>query len=216
MGDRRKGDRRAPEEGVIRIQKKDVVICTALIGILIFAIVFNIVTWSAYINKRREYNSLIDHYYNEDSNNNSTITENVPNVENNNNYSCDMSVISNKTRIKAGETIEYEIRISNINAGEGVKAFETYIDYDSNIFDCMIKSNEEDNWSKVGFLEGYLTMYKNDNINTEDQLIAKIVFTAKKDISANNYKVNFEKNKFTAGDDQLFEVADNNIEIKVD
>ena len=217
MGDRRKGDRRAPEEGVIRIQKKNVLVYGVLIAIFILAVVLNIVTWYAYITNKREYNTLIDHYYNGDSNDNSNnIENNVESVENSNNYSCDLDINANKKSIKAGESIEYEIKVSNINASEGIKAFETYINYDSNLFNCTVKSNEEENWTKVGFLEGYLTMVKNENVNLEDQEIAKVVFTAKTDISANNYKVSFEKNKFTAGDDQVFEVADNSVEIKVD
>lgn len=223
MGDRRKGDRRAPEEGVIRIQKKNIWIYVILIIFFIIAVVLNVITWSAYIKNKKELDTVIDHYYNEDlnNNNNSSNTENVDYAENaeitrnNYNYSCNMSVSTNKTSIKAGESIEYEIKISDINANEGIKAFETYINYDSNLFDCSVKSNEDENWSKTGFLEGYLTMVRNENENTEDQVIAKIVFTAKNDITANNYKVNFTKNKFTVGDDQVFEVADNNIEIKV-
>lgn len=217
MGDRRKGDRRAPEEGVIKIQKKNILIYAILIIFFIIAVVLNIITWSAYIKNKKEYDTVIDHYYNEDSNNNmdNIETENVANVETINNYSCDMSITSNKTSIKAGESIEYEIKISDINADEGIKAFETYINYDSNLFDCAVKSNEEENWSKVGFLEGYLTMVKNDNANLEDQVIAKIVFTPKTNITSNNYKINFTKNKFTVGNDQVFEVEDNSIEIEV-
>lgn len=216
MGDRRKGDRRAPEEGVIRIKKKNAWIYGIVIAILVFAIVLNIISWSAYIRSKNEYNTLIDHYYNEDLNNNSSNTENIGIVENNNNYSCNMSINTNKASIKAGESIEYEIKISDINASKGIKTFETYINYESNLFDCIVKSNEEENWTRVGFLEGYLTMVKNENANLENQVIAKVVFTAKKDIPANNYKVNFEKNKFTSEDDQVFEVADYNIEIKVE
>ena len=216
MGDRRKGDRRAPEEGVIKIQKKNVWVYGVLITIFILAVVLNIVTWSAYITNKKEYNTLIDHYYNGDSNNNNNIENNVESVENSNNYSCNLDINANKKSIKAGESIEFEIKVSNINASEGIKAFETYINYDSNLFDCIVKSNEEENWTKVGFLEGYLTMVKNENVNFEDQKIAKVVFTAKEDITPNIYKVNFTKNKFTVGDDQVFEVADNSIEIKVD
>ena len=214
MGDRRKGDRRAPEEGVIRIQKKNVGIFGVVIGALVFAIILNIMSWSAYLKYKNQYNTLIDNYYNGDNNNDSTETAKV--VESTNNYTCDISINGNKTSIKPGETIEYEIKASNINAGEGINAFEAYIDYDSNIFDCKVKSNEDENWSKTGFLEGYLTMNKLDDANTDDQVIAKIVFTAKSGISAGSYKATLNSIKFTSGDDQVFKVADNNIEIKVD
>lgn len=218
MGDRRKGDRRSPEEGVIKIQKKSVWISTVLIVILIGTIVLNIVTWSLYLQMRKRYNTVIDHYYNEDTNNNSRNISNTAKTKNeeNNKYTCDISINGNKKSIKPGEEIEYEIRVSNINAEKGIKSFESYIDYDSNIFDCKVVSNEEKNWSKIGFIEGYLTLYKSENINAEDQKIVKLVFTAKSEVSSKEYKVALKNMKFTTADDQIFKVADSDIEIKVD
>ncbi len=212
MGDRRKGDRRAPEEGVIRIQKKNVGIYGALILILVLAIALNIVSWYAYFKSRNKYNSMVEHFYNSDNNNVETPTITTTNS----NYSCDLSINASKESIKPGESIEYELTVSNMNAGNGIKAFETYINYDSNLFDCTVKSNEESNWSKAGFLEGYLTMIKNENVNAEDQVIAKIVFTAKANVTKNSYKVNFEKIKFTSEDDQVFGAGDSEINIQVD
>ena len=216
MGDRRKGDRRAPEEGVIRIQKKNVWVYGIVIAFLIFAIILNIISWSAYINSKNQYNTLIDHYYNGESDN-SNNTEVSKNVESSNNYSCDVSANANKKSIKPGETIEYEVKVSNINAAEGIKAFETYIEYDTNLLDCSVKSNEDANWSKIGFLEGYLTMNKSDlNASADDQVIAKIVFTAKANISAGNHEISLKNIRFTSGDEQTFKVADKNINITVD
>lgn len=216
MGDRRKGDRRAPEEGVIRIQKKNALVYGIVIFFLILAVVLNIISWSAYFKSKSQYNTVIEHIYNGDSNNASSTTETTKTVENNN-YSCDVSINGDKTSIKPGETIEYEIMVSNINAGEGIKAFETYIDYDSNLFDCSVKSNEESNWTKSGYLEGYLTMYKSDlNASKDDQVVAKITFTAKSNVAADTYKVALKNIKFTSGDEQTFMVVDNNIDIKVD
>lgn len=217
MGDRRKGDRRAPEEGVIRIQKKNVWVYGIVIAFLIFAIILNIISWSAYINSKNQYNTLIDHYYNGESDNSNNTETTTNNTEINNNYTCDISINGNKTSIKPGDSVEYEIRVSNINAGDGIKAIETYIDYDSSIFDCKVESNDENGWLKTGFLEGYLTMYKSDlNASKDEQVIAKIVLTAKADVSAGNYNVTLNNIKFTSGDDQIFKVADNNINIKVD
>ncbi|MBR0427967.1 MAG: hypothetical protein IJK18_07210 [Clostridia bacterium] len=215
MGDRRKGDRRAPEEGVIKIQKKNIWIYGLVIALLIFAIVLNIISWSAYFKSKSQYNTLVDHYYNGDTNNTRSTTETKKSVENNN-YSCNISINGDKKSIKPGESIEYEVKISNINAGQGIRSFETYIDYDSNLFDCKVISNEEENWSKIGFLEGYLTMVKSDDVSTEDQVIAKIVFTAKSNVSAGSYKTSLNNIKFTSGDSQIFSIADNNINIKVD
>ena len=43
MADRRQGDRREPEKGVIKIQFKDAVIYVVLAAIIIISIIFNIV-----------------------------------------------------------------------------------------------------------------------------------------------------------------------------
>lgn len=213
MGDRRKGDRRAPEEGVFRIEKKKVGIYGILIGILIFAIVLNVLSWSAYIKVKIKYDTLVNHYYNEDSNTN-TQTETI---SENNNYSCDISIKENKKSIKAGETIEYYIKVSNINAGDGIKSFETYVDYDTNMFECRIISNEEKNWNKTGFLEGYLTMYKSDlQASSDDQIIAKVVFTAKQNVPSGNYKALLKSIKLTSGDDQIINIEDKTININVE
>ena len=60
-------------------------------------------------------------------------------------------------------------------------------------------------------------MYKSDlNANKDDQVIAKIVFTAKSNVVAGNYQVTLNNIKFISGDEQTFRVVDNNINIKVD
>ena len=213
MGDRRKGDRRAPEEGVFRIEKKKVAIYAILIGILIFAIVLNIWSWTAYIRYKLRYDTLVNHYYNEDSNTN---TQNER-ISENSNYSCDISIKGNKKSIKAGESVEFDIKVSNINAGEGIKSFETYVEYDTNLFECRINSDEEYNWTKSGFLEGYLTMYKSDlQANSEDQIIAKFVFTAKENVPSGSYNALLKNIKLTSGDDQIINLEDQTININVE
>lgn len=213
MGDRRKGDRRSPEKGVFRIEKKKVRTFTIVIGILVIAIVLNIISWSAYIRYKNKYDTLVNHYYNEDSNTNSQNEI----ISENNNYSCDISIKGNKNSIKAGETIEYDIKVSNIDAGEGIKSFETYIDYDTNMFECRINSNEEQNWTKTGYLEGYLTMYKSDlQASSDDQIIAKFVFTAKANVPSGSYKTVLKNIRLTSGDDQMINLEDKIININVE
>lgn len=213
MGDRRKGDRRAPEEGVFKIQKKNLWIYLVLIVVLIGAVVLNVYTWSAYIQQRKKYDTIIDHYYNDDSNSSDVTT--MSDEENSNGYTCDFSINGEKTSVKAGESLEYELSILNIKADTGIKAFETFIDYDENVFDCKVKSNEEDNWSKIGFLEGALTMYKNENVNKDDQTIVKVVLTAKDSATAGNYKVSFKNIRLTAEDEKSFKLEDSSIDIKI-
>lgn len=215
MGDRRKGDRRAPEEGVIKINAKKLWIYIVLMVFLIGAIALNVVVWAAYIKQRKQYDTIIDHYYNDDTNSSSNIS-NTASEEVSNGYTCDLSINGDKTSVKAGETLEYELSILNINANAGIKAFETYIEYDPNVFDCKVKSNEEDNWNKIGFLENFLTMYKNENANTDEQTIVKIELTAKKSAPVGTYKLAFKNIRLTAEDEQSFKLEDSSIDIKVD
>ena len=214
MGDRRKGDRRAPEDGVIKIQKKNIGIYAILIIMLIFAIALNIVLWFSYIKYKNQYNILLDHYYNDKSNINNTSNEKDMGVKNN--YTCEIT-IKEDTKNKTNESITYEVNVSKITAREGIKSFETYIDYDSNVFDCKVESDDGDEWSKSAFLEGYLTMNKsNFEASSQDQVIAKITFITKKGVSTNNYQAKLTNIKFITGDNQVFEVGDRNIDIKLE
>ena len=216
MGDRRKGDRRAPEEGVIRIQKKNIMIYVVVIAFLILAIILNIISWKKYFKTREEFNTVIDHIYNDETNN-TTNTEASSNItETSNNYSCDISINGNKERVKPGESIEYELKASNIRAEGGIKTFEAFLDYDSNVLDCQVESDKDGKWMRSGLLEGYLTMDKaNLEASAEDQIIAKITVTPKDTISDGEYHVKLTNIKFTSGDNQTFEAADNDIKIIV-
>lgn len=214
MGDRRKGDRRAPEDGVIKIQKKNILAYTVLTAVLIFVIVLNIVLWVSYIRYRNQYNIIVDHYYNDNSNINNTTNE--KNMAANNNYTCEITINEDTTKKNTNESITYEIKATKITASDGIKSFETYIDYDTNVFECKVEGDDEGEWSKTAFLEGYLTMNKsNFEASSQDQVIAKITFIAKKGLFANNYQAKLTNIKFTTGDNQVFEVGDNNIDIKL-
>ena len=133
------------------------------------------------------------------------------------NYTCNLSITENKTIIKQGETITYEIKATNINAGDGITKLEMYIDYDSNVFDCKVEADDDGKWSKTGLLEGYLTMDKSNlEPSSEDQVIAKVAFTAKTGVSNNTYQVKFTNISFTTGDNSNFTVSDKNVQIQVE
>ena len=59
-------------------------------------------------------------------------------------------------------------------------------------------------------------MNRNDfDGSSEDVVIARISFTAKPGVSDGVYQVGLTNIAFTSGDDQIFNVPDNNIDIKV-
>ena len=64
MGDRRKGDRRSREEGVLKVDTKKAWIFGTVILAFIASIVLNVVAWSSYFKMKTEYDILVDYHYN--------------------------------------------------------------------------------------------------------------------------------------------------------
>ena len=132
-------------------------------------------------------------------------------------YSCTVVITGDKEEIKAGESVTYEIKATEINAAEGgIEGFETTIEYDSEVFSCKVDTAEDGKWMKTGMLENYLTMYRTDLLpNSEDQVIALVTFTAKADASAGEKSISFTKMKFTMGDSNSLSVDDKPITINI-
>ena len=132
------------------------------------------------------------------------------------NYTCNILLTPDTSSIKAGESITYELKVSDINAGDGIVMSEFYIDYNSDIFDCKVRSYDEDKWSINAYLEGKTTMSTYGVQPTkEDQIIAKIILTAKTGIADNTYQVKITNISFTAADDSKFAIADKSMDVKV-
>ena len=85
-------------------------------------------------------------------------------------YSCDISLEGDNATIKTGETIEYEVKVSNIKAEDGIILFNAELDYDTNAFDCKIESG--DDWNLNGMIENVVTLSRKDLMpNLENQTI---------------------------------------------
>ena len=94
-------------------------------------------------------------------------------------YTCTLSIELSKSQIKVGESVVLSIRVSNINAGEGIAIYNSIIEYDNEIFDISINADEENKWIP-SLIENSITFTKaNYEATDEDQEIGKIILTAK-------------------------------------
>ena len=127
-----------------------------------------------------------------------------------NNYSCRIDLQPNKNQVSQGDTVIYEIKASQINAGNGIVLFSAYVDYDANSFDCRIEGDDEGNWNKMGEVDNYITMTRSDYKGTNsDQTIAKIILTAKANASSGVKSVGLKNISLTVADeDESFPVQD--------
>jgi len=134
-----------------------------------------------------------------------------------NGYTCNVTLTPDKTSVKPGEDITYELKVSNINAGNGLTIADFYVSYDSQYFDCKVRSYDEDKWLINGALNGKYTMstYGAQPTN-EEQVIAKIIFTPKTGITNNTYQTQVTNISFTTIDDSIITLNDITLNIKVD
>lgn len=215
MGDRRMGDRRAPEKGVIRIPLKHAIIYILIAAVIIVSVATNIVLLVRLSQYEDLYDELVHEYYDD-----SEVADEVEETEEDGNgYDCEVSITGDKEEIKAGETITYEIKATNIEAGDGIKTFEAAIDYDKDVFDCKIETDEEGKWNKVGAIENYIAMSRADLLpSSEDQVIGYVKLTAKENAKADDEEIEFSKMKFTISDNNKndsFELEDAEVAVKI-
>lgn len=157
------------------------------------------------------------YYINEKNKNNKNIDEEEYYKNENykkDNYSCNLDIICDKQKVKAGEKLTYDIVARNIKAPTGIIMFETQINYDKDVFECKVNGSDE--WNVISGINDYFTIMRNDLIpNLEKQLITKIEFKVKENTTKGTKVINFSKIKFTIDQDENFTIDDKNIEINV-
>ena len=138
-------------------------------------------------------------------------------VEIEKNYSCKFNFIPDKTSVKPGEEIAFDAKVSNINAGNGLKMVEFYLgNYDSTKFECKISNYNEDKWSMVN-KDGYITITSNNSEPWKtDEILAKIIYTPKTGLADNTYQTKITNIKATTDDETSITMADTNLNIKVE
>lgn len=133
------------------------------------------------------------------------------------NYSCDINIEGSKNTLKQGETETFEIKVSNINAEDGIILFNAEIVYDKDAFEYKFESGDE--WNLNGIVENIVTVSRKDLLpNSQNQVVGKIILKAKSDAKDGNYSIGLKKIKFTMEGDKSFQVEDKSkkIEIKKD
>ena len=131
-------------------------------------------------------------------------------------YQCNLSITGNKTQLKAGESITYDINVTDIQAGSGIITFKALIEYNSNIFNCNVISADESKWTKVGFVENLLMMTRADlEPNAENQTIAKVIFTAKSNATIGDVPLKFSQIVFGMENDKSFQIPDVRLTIPI-
>ena len=133
-----------------------------------------------------------------------------------NNYSCQINMVPNRTQLNQGETVVYEIKASQINAGNGILLFQSLIIYDANVFDCRIESDDNREWNMTGFVDNYLTMARSSLTgSSNDQTIAKVALTAKTNVASSIQTVGLKNISLTVDGDESFRVQDVSTNITV-
>ena len=112
-------------------------------------------------------------------------------------YTCTLTIDPDKTKIAAGESVTFSIKVSDINAGNGIAIFNTTLEYDTNVFDIKLKPDDAGVWT-IAKVEDLLIFTKvGYEATTQDQEIGKIELTAKQDVELGKQTITFKKNEFS-------------------
>lgn len=236
MGDRRVADRREPEQGVVKIKLKDLIIY-CLIGVIIVAsVIGNVVLGILYSRVKKQYDELVmekDAVYDFDEeelmdeelidseleneiDDNDNDNEEIETSDNTDENTCELVLLGETNKINRGESATFELKANNINAGSGIIMFETLFECDGDSIECTIEPDDDGQWKKTGMVDNYLTMMRDDLMpSSEDQTIAKITITAKKTAKVGEQTVELKSIKFTTEDDNYFNLQDKKLIINI-
>lgn len=237
MGDRRVADRRAPEQGVVKIKLKNLIFY-CIIGVIIAAsVIGNVVLGILYSKAKKENEQLLtekevlhDFYYEdydvneyensiEDSQNIVEESENqeIETSETTDENTCELVLLGETNKIKRGESATYELKATDINAGNGIIMFETLLECDEDSMEYTIETGDEIQWDKTSIMDNYLTMTRKDLLpSSQDQTIAKVTITAKKNANIGEQTIELKNIKFTTDDDSNFNLQDKKLVINIE
>lgn len=119
--------------------------------------------------------------------NNASFAVNMANI-------CNLDLIPNKSQVQPGETIVYEVKITDIKDADGIVTFGAYINYDDEVltFDGENISPNKD-WMLVGNMENDITMQRSSmEPSKEDQVVARLSFTVKSNANVRNQTIKLE------------------------
>lgn len=108
-------------------------------------------------------------------------------------YSAEMSLKSD-SKLKAGDTVNIQVELTNVNAGTGIDTITASLEYDSNIFEDITSSNliVSNDWTPTYASSAkMLTLIKNNKV-TSAETVLTIQFKVKKDVNAESTTVAFK------------------------
>lgn len=136
-------------------------------------------------------------------------------------FSINMKLDS-ASQLEAGKTIEVVLKISNIDAGNGIDAISGTIEYDKNVFDEVTQNSFEgiNNWN-IGLYDTQtqtFTLLRSSKVNTASDLL-KITLKVKENVNTNSTTIKIKGitasgGAVVDGGTGDIEVTDTNIEIK--
>lgn len=113
-----------------------------------------------------------------------------------NNYTCKVNISGESNQIERGKTLNLEFSISNINAGGGIAAMSTILDYDSEVFDVEVET--VNGWTQLS--EGDVINFFAPNYEAvnQDSHIANIKVTAKNTAKTEEQLIKFVQNEISS------------------
>ncbi len=117
--------------------------------------------------------------------------------------SCNIELIADKTKVKPGETVTFELKASDINISGGIVEFNGYVDYDTDLFEeCKIVPStpwvntmdysallEPEFYAGTEDLSQMFLLVNNSNPSLEDQVMAKISLKVKSNATVGKTEV---------------------------
>ena len=117
---------------------------------------------------------------------------------------------NNNNKLQKGDQCYIEISVNNISLKDGILLYNGVLEYDSNIIDVEILGSKD--WELYYRKNNNITLSRKDlENNKEDQIIGKMLITAKSDIELNN-SVKLVKNEVTDAK-QIYNLKDVLLEI---
>lgn len=132
--------------------------------------------------------------------------------------SYDIGMSADKTTLKAGDTVTISLRVSNINiqSGEkGIGAYQGTIVYDTNIFENLKMSSNED-WDRPAENQGKITSVRSDGkCTSEAQELAKITLKVKADAKVGETKIQISNFSASNGVENI-STKDTSVTVKIE
>ena len=118
--------------------------------------------------------------------NNASFAVNMANI-------CNLDLIPNKSQVQPGETIVYEVKITDIKDADGIVTFGAYINYDDDVLTFDDNNVAGDQWSCVYKEENDITLNRTSALpSKEDQVVARLSFTVKSNANVRNQTIKLE------------------------